>query len=106
MASIAIPVLLPEELVSALQSVLLILDEVISLATIVGLNGCDNKTGSSPPLLDSNGNIEASSSGKNVETDGDSSRVCGSSTSRNAGSVDISMLLNLKRYPLNKLLLS
>jgi len=74
-ASIAIPSLLPEELVSALQSVLLMLDEVISLAAMFGLRGCDNNSVPRALLPDSNGQIEASSSGRKVDTEGDSINV-------------------------------
>ena len=90
------PLLLPEELVSALVSSLQRLPEVLLLLSLsCGFSGCENVNGDTElpfVLEDSSGQVEASSSGRNVETEGDSIRLRGSSTSSSDGSVDMPMV--------------
>ena len=88
------PELLPDdELVSTLASSLQRFAEVLlSLSlSMHGVSGCEKVNGVVVPFVfdDSNGQMEASSSGRNVDTDGDSIRVRGSSTSKSAGSVEM-----------------
>lgn len=91
---IPMPELLPDdELVSTLASSLQRLAEVLlSLSlSIQGVSGWENVNGVVVPFVldESRGQMEASSSGKNVDTDGDSMRVRGNSTSKRAGSVEM-----------------
>lgn len=94
---IPMPELLPDdELVSTLPSSLHRLAEVLlSLSlSMHGVRGCENVIGVVEPLVfeDSSGQMDASSSGRNVDTDGDSIKVRGNSTSSNAGSVEMPIL--------------
>lgn len=94
---IPMPELLPDdELVSTLPSSLhRFADVLLSLSlSMHGVNGWENVIGVVVPLVfeDSNGQMDASSSGRNVDTDGDSINVRGNSTSSNAGSVDMPMV--------------
>ncbi|KNC29605.1 hypothetical protein FF38_10445 [Lucilia cuprina] len=91
---IPMPELLPDdELVSTLASSLQRFAEVLlSLSlSMHGVSGCEKVSGVVVPFVldDSSGQMEASSSGRNVDTDGDSMRVRGNSTSKRAGSVEM-----------------
>lgn len=89
-ASIAIPELLPDELVSAFVSSQLT-ESLLSLSTL-GVRGCENASGGGDGVLGNKGHVEASSSGKKVVTEGDSVSDVGKSTLKSAGSVDIPKL--------------
>lgn len=92
-----IPELLPDdELVSTLPSSLhKFADVLLSLSlSMHGVSGWENVMGVVLPFVfeDSSGQMEASSSGRKVETEGDSIKVRGNSTSSRAGSVEIPIL--------------
>lgn len=66
-----------------------------------GVSGCVKSNGGLGLFAPSNGQMDASSSGINVDTDGDVVRDSGSSTLKNDGFTKLFMLDNLTLYHTN-----
>ena len=65
-----------------------------------GVNGCVKSNGGLGELFGSNGQMDASSSGINVDTEGEIVKESGKSTFKNAGSVDMCILFIVNKPPL------